>query len=235
MWDPKRSDIFPTRLPVLLPDAMATAIWRQGEELFRWFFFGGVDARVFWAHTYSTSTWFREHPASSRPWSKLAPISVYGDEVCTYKNTEVGSVEVLAFSSDFCSRHPPLSRYLLLTCYSEHCASSYTYNDIMEVVADRITRMSDPNHPAYNSYPWRGAGYDFMFSSVQGDLKFLHEKHLVHPFQSNLFCSWCPCRKIDNNISLTIGAMHETAEHRQERVSNAEYLRITHDDDRPFA
>ena len=63
--------------------------------------------------------------------------------------------------------------------------------------------------------------------SCQGDLKWLNEKHGMHIYTRNYFCSWCKCCKKHQDVRYTLGDMRETALHRQTRVSHADFLRDT--------
>ena len=229
MWDPKGCHVIHTRLPVIMPDSMARAMWHVGEKLFKHIFIGDeMDPTMYWDHLHATSAWFRGHPCAALPRAKLIPLSLYGDEVDTYRNSEVGTVECLGFSSDLCHRHGPLSRYMLLTCYSEHTASDHTYRDLMAVVNARIIRMCDPEIFDPDEYPWQACGYRFMFSSVQGDLKWLNEKHGMHPWRQNRFCTWCHVVKSGSaDPSMTAGDFRPTAAHLRTYVSTQEYLRLT--------
>ena len=117
---------------------------------------------------------------------------------------------------------------MLLTCYSEHTASDHTYRDLMAVVNARIIRMCDPEIFDPDEYPWQACGYRFMFSSVQGDLKWLNENHAMHPWRQNRFCTWCHVVKSGSaDPSMTAGDFRPTAAHLRTNVSTQEYLRLT--------
>lgn len=230
MWDHKESKIVRTKIPVLMPDQLAMAIWKLGERVFEWFFFGDMsrsDVERYWEHVYSTSEWFQVHPSAHLRRTGLIPMSLYADEVATYKGTEVGSIMVLGWTSDFCYNRSPLMRYMLLTAYSEYVASDYTYRDIMTAVCARIKFMVDVN----NRFPW-SSRFTFMFSSNQGDLKYMMQKHNLFPYNSNDFCSLCKCTKSGANVSMTLGDCRENAEHRNTLISHAEYIRATSPEER---
>lgn len=226
MWSPKERSLVQGQVAVIMPDRLAAAIWELGPEIFRWFFMGDMspaDVKSFWDHTAETSAWFREHPLATFPnREKLIPFAFYGDEVNVYKNAEMGSLEVLCWSSDLSFKHPPMARYLLLCVYSSHTASDYTYTDLMTAIIARVKDMVDPN----KTFPW-SKQFQFMFSSCQGDLKWLNEKHGMHIYTRNYFCSWCKCCKKHQDVRYTLGDMRETALHRQTRVSHADFLRDT--------
>ena len=227
MWNHKESKIMRTKIPVLMPDKLAAAIWSLGEETFQWFFLGDMsrdDVEQYWNHVYMTSDWFRAHPAATYPRSGLVPLSLYGDEVCTYKGTEVGTIMVLAWTSDFTYKRSPFMRYLLLTAYSEYIASDHTYDDIMTAVCERITLMVDIN----KKFPWSHR-FNFMFSSNQGDLKFMLYKHHLFAYNSNDMCSLCGCVKSDpaGRVGMTVGDFRSTALHRSTLVSHEDYMART--------
>ena len=227
MWDHKNSRIVAAKMPILMPDKMAEAIWMTSKELFKWIFLGDMsrsEVADYWNHVHSTSKWFQDHPAASYPREGLIPLSLYGDEVNTYKNSEIGVLMVLGWTSDFAYSRAPLNRYLLLTAYSEYISSDFTYRDVMGAVSERIKRMVDINE----SFPWSGE-YNFMFSSNQGDLKFLLQKHYIHLYQNNEFCSWCHCLKTDpaGDASMTLGDMRSEARHRSTCISHDEYMNST--------
>lgn len=227
MRDHKNARVIWAKVPVIMPDQLARAIWQLGRDVFHWFFMDKMsrdDCKAFWDHVYHTSDWYRSHPSSGRDRGGQIPLSFYGDEVACYKNTEVSQVVVLAWCSDFCYNRSPFTRYMLLTTYAEYAASDHTYDDIMTAVSASVTRLVDGSV----NYPWSGL-YNFMFSSNQGDLKFLLQKHHVHPYNSNRFCSWCLCTKKDpsGNVSMTLGDMREQADHISTGISHEEYMRDT--------
>ena len=225
MWDHKECKILHTKIPIIMPDKLAAAIWNMGSEVFEYFFLGGMSrdaVRSYWDHVHSTSEWFQVHPASSYPRSGLIPLSLYADDVATYKGTEVASIMVIGWTSDFCFNRSPLMRYLLLTAYSEFIASDYTYRDIMTAVCARITDMVDIT----KQFPW-SSQFTFMFSSNQGDLKYMLYKHNLFGYNSNEFCSWCKCQKAHQDPSMTLGDFREVASHRNTLISHEEYMQST--------
>ena len=81
-----------------------------------------------------------------------------------------------------------------------------------------------------------------MFSSVQGDLKWLNDRHNIHPYNAEFFCSWCNCRKVmkrqgeeDIDVSLTLSDFRETAAHRRTVITNEQYLEKTSEDNSPLS
>ena len=235
MWCPKQTRIIKAQVPVLMPDKVASAIWHRGRDVFEHFVMGDMsrsDVQAYWDHVYRTSDWYRCHPSSALDRAGQIPLSLYGDEVCTYKNSEIGNIMVLSWTSDFSYGRDPLGRYMLLTVYSEHTACQHTYGDIMKAVCERITMMQDPAR----QWPW-SQSFNFMYSSCQGDLKYLMMNHNIHHYTSNRFCSWCQCVKDDpdGNVGMTLGDMRENAEHLDTAVTNDEYLRTTSPQERVLA
>ena len=87
---PQQGHIIVKNIAVIFPDSMATALWEAGENIFRHFFFNGVNARKFWKHHGTHCEWFRRHvDYTYDKKSRLIPLSLYGDEVQTFKNTEL--------------------------------------------------------------------------------------------------------------------------------------------------
>ena len=84
----KEGSVVEIDLPVIFPDALAAALWESGEDIFRHYFLNDVNARQFWRHSAQHSQWFKNHPANlaNHKKSHLIPLSLYGDEVSTYKN-----------------------------------------------------------------------------------------------------------------------------------------------------
>ena len=227
MWDPKQSCIVRAKIPVLMPDKVAAAIWELGKDVFHDVFLGDFsrsDVKKYWDHVHSTSEWFRDHPAAAYPREGLIPLSLYGDEVQTYKGSEVGTIMVLAWCSDFAYNRSALHRYMLIATYSEYLACDETYDDLMGAVCDNVIKMVGNQE----SYPWSGE-FQFMFSSNQGDLKFLLNNHHVHPYKNNGFCSWCLCTKSDpaGDVGMTLGDFRETATHRSTLISHEQYMQST--------
>ncbi|CAE7240163.1 unnamed protein product, partial [Symbiodinium microadriaticum] len=114
---PQRGTAEEYELPVIFPDTLAAALWDCGEDIFRHFMFGTTNARKYWKHCTERCSWFQGHPSSSYARkSCMVPLSLYGDEVQSFKNTEAGIVEILAWSSDFTAGHVPLERYMPILC-----------------------------------------------------------------------------------------------------------------------
>ena len=208
-YAPQQGVVVEKNMPIIFPDSMATALWKRGEKVFRHYFFGQVNARKFWKHCMDHCAWFKQHPAAQyNKKSCLIPLSLYGDEVQSYKNSECGVVEVFGWCSDFADGQSPLSRYLPIFCFSEHLLADETWPDIWRGLLPRLHRMVTENN-----FPWSAAGYKFMLSSLQGDLKWLLQRFGVFNYMRNEFCSLCGCCKAHADNSMTVGDMRENASH----------------------
>lgn len=73
----------------------------------------------------------------------------------------------------------------------------WTYDDITGPVVQRVQTMVDPS--MINA--WNGDGYMFVFSSLQGDWKFIKDQYKLHNYRANLFCSTCGVPKKDTCLS----------------------------------
>ena len=137
LWDPTLNEVVHSTLPFIDPVSLASSLWRRGKGIFRRFFFGQLtEQEVFqyWDNASLRCEWFQKHEASSWDrscWPKLCPISLYGDDVNNYRNTEAGNISILTFCSDLAHGNSPYLRYLLLTLYSEYTACASTYDDVM--------------------------------------------------------------------------------------------------------
>ena len=220
LHSPKLGTIVRTNVPVIMPDSMAEAIWQVGEQTFRHYFLGSVNARKFWRHCNENCEWFRQHPgAHHSKKSHLLPFSLYGDEVQSFRNTEAGAIEILGWSSDFGHGHAPLSRYLPILALSEHLICDDTWPDIWRAIIPRLHRLLTSGQ-----FAWSAAGYKFMLSSIQGDLKWLLSKFGVFNFLKNEFCTRCACCKAHPNDSMTLGDMRVNASHASTTVTHAQFL-----------
>ncbi|CAE7402808.1 unnamed protein product [Symbiodinium sp. CCMP2592] len=190
--------------------------------------FGKTNARKYWKHCTERCSWFQGHPSSSYARkSHLVPLSLYGDEVQSFKNTEAGIVEILAWSSDFTAGHAPLERYMPILCISEHHVHEKTWGDVWSALIPRLRRMCSED-----TFPWSSSGYRFMISSLQGGLKWLNQKFEINAFNSNELCSRCRCCKNHADAGMTVGDMRVDATHRSTMVSHAEFLQEIPAEDR---
>lgn len=221
LYNPKTEEESVQNLSMIFPDKMAAALYLHSEELFKKVFFGEkVDAAEFWSHIKNVS-WMQNHPASqSNQPDKLIPMSFYGDEVQSFRNTEGGVVSVVAWCSDFSAGLPALSRYFTICVLPDHYATARTFLDIWGALAPRIKNMCD----ARVVHPWTAGGFQFTYSSTQGDLKWLLEKFGMHNYHKNLFCSWCACAKNHADLSMTLGDFREEAAHRQTRIDHDQFF-----------
>ena len=138
MWDPSLNEVVQMDICFIDPVSLAEALWRKGRHIFRKVFFGGLnedEVQAYWENCSQRCEFFKKSAAASwdaSSWRRLAPISVYGDDVSNYRATEAGNISILAWTSDLARGNSPFLRYLLISQYSEYTASEHTYNDIME-------------------------------------------------------------------------------------------------------
>lgn len=222
LYNPKTEEESEQNLAMIFPDKMADALYRHDERVFQQVFFGErVNARDYWEHTRKFTPWINDHPSfRCTKIDKLIPISLYGDEVQSFRNTEGGVVSVLAWCSDFSAGLPALSRYLAICVVPDHYTTSRTFLDIWKLLAPRITRMCSDQV----RHVWTSGGYQFTYSSTQGDLKWILEKFGFHNFRANNMCSWCECCKQHPDPGMTLGNFKEDAAHRQTRISHDEFF-----------
>ena len=218
LYNPKTEQESPQYVAMIFPDMMASALYLHSEKIFRKVFFGDkVDASTFWKHCQKNAPWMKNHPASkSTRLDRLIPMSLYGDEVQCFRNTEGGVVSVVAWCSDFSASLASLSRYFPICILPDHYATPNTFEDIWRALAPRISNMCDNQV----DHVWSKDGYAFTYSSTQGDLKWLVEKFGLHNYHKNSFCSWCACVKSHADPSMTLGDFREGASHRSTRVSH---------------
>ena len=229
MYNHKKGRELPEDMFVIWPDDLAACIWRRGEDVFREFFCGTEDISAYWDHHARFCDWFKKHPmANHQPRSHLLPFSLYGDGINVFKQTQSGTVEVLGWTSDFVPTNHPMKRYLLINVYSEHHATESTFEDLMQALVPRLCRMVDPNAV----FPWTASGYQWMFSSVQGDLAWICSKFQLFQYRSNEFCSLCPCVKNHPDVSMTLADFRESAAHRQTRYAHEDFISMTEEESR---
>ena len=222
LYNPKTEEETLQPLSMIFPDKLAAALYTTSEPLFKKLFLGDrVDPAKYWTHCRQHAKWMEGHPAMEQTNSeKLIPMSLYGDEVQSFRNTEGGVVSVLAWCSDFSAGMASLSRYFTICVLPDHYTTGGTWTDIWKILAPRINRMCDNRV----DHPWSSGGYHFTYSSTQGDLKWLLEKFGLHNFKKNNICSWCGVCKAHENPSMTIGDFREEAEHRQTRISHEQFF-----------
>ena len=231
--NPATTEIRPVNFSCLFPDVLAQEIWAKGEEYFRYFFLGSQSAEPFWTHVQDTA-WGAALAGPGVPdRAKLIPITFYGDEVYTYKNTECGIITVLAWSADYMTAaHGPLDRYFLIAAYSQYLECKETWEDLAAVLADRFNSLV-----SRTDWPWCAQGFRFVFSSVTGDLKWIKDRFGMHNYAANRFCSYCNCVKRDaqGRTEYTLTDFRETAVHRQHRILHEDFLRSTQPHERALA
>ena len=155
MWDPARNEIVTQTIPMLDPCGLATALWNYDKRVFKRVFFADlseIEVENYWRNAAAHGEWFQKLEASSwepSKWRKMAPLSIYGDDVASYRNTEAGNISILTFCSDLGHGNSPFTRYFLLSLYSEYLASEFTYGDLIDT---------------YLSFNFR----DFSFMEIRG-------------------------------------------------------------------
>ena len=199
------------QMAILFPDSLADALFRAGEKVFQKTLFADVNAADFWEHVKNHCPWYEGHPAQSYPLkSHLVPFSLYGDDISTYRNSDVGNITVLGWTSDFTWGNSAFLRYFPICVYSEHNAiPDITMPDIMSHLVPRLREMFDSSM----LHTWSSSGYHFCMSSIQGDLKWIAEMFHLHNYRANQFCSLCGCCKNHDDISMTLGDFRENASH----------------------
>ena len=202
-------------ISVIYPDDMAHALFAKGPKVWQHCMFGNLtpqDVKTFWLHCKETCDWFKGNPCHNYPvLEKLIPMSFYGDDIAAYKGSETGSITVLGWCSDFAYKNSSLTRYFPIAIYPEYAATEWTYNDIMGPIVSRVQNMLDREM----LHEWSSDGYMLVFSSLQGDLKFIKEHYHLHNYNSNKFCSVCGAVKKseDGNLSMTLADFRERAAH----------------------
>lgn len=210
MYNHKTASIEWQSVPVLFPDDLATALYKRGENVFQHCMMGKVDAAKYLGHCSRNDSWFSTHPMKHYPrLDRLIPFSLYGDDVQCYKNSEIGTVSIIGWTSDFAFNNKSLTRYFPICVYSEHCSTEYTHEDIMVAVTERIRSMVDPEE----IQEWSSTGWAFIFSNVQGDLKWIRDQYGIFNFSANDCCSLCGAVKDHDDPSMTIADFRPTASH----------------------
>ena len=231
---PATAEIKAVQLPCLMPDEFALKIWSLGEEYFRYYFLGNQNPADLWNHVRGTP-WgaAATAEAGSGGVDKLIPITFYGDEIYTYKNTDCGVIVVLAWGADYVTAAlGPLDRYFLITGYSQYLQCEHTWPDLAAELTQRFKNLVSLTH-----WPWCKKGWKFHFSSVTGDLKWIKDHFQMQDYAANAFCSYCPCVKKDaaGRIEHTLSDFRETAAHRRVRVLHENFLANTALQDRALS
>ena len=126
-----------------------------------------------------------------------------------YRNSEIGTVSIIGWTSDFGYLNTSLLRYYPICVFSEHASTDFTHEDIMKQVVPRIAEMVDPQV----IHDWSSNGWAFIFSQIQGDLKWIRDHYGLYQFTSNDCCSLCGAVKDHANPSMTIADFRPTAAH----------------------
>ncbi|CAE7362594.1 unnamed protein product [Symbiodinium sp. CCMP2592] len=203
MWDPRDNAIISVELEVLFPDTIARAIWQYSPDVFENIFLGPAGpegAKLFWDNAKRNCPWYPPHIQQSEH-AGLMPLSLYGDDVQAYRNSDPGAISAIGWCSDFGRGHEAFLHYMLCTVFSEYCACEHTYEDLMEALLPRFHDMCDAD-PKKN--PWCSRGLRFVFTGVQGDLKWLLSRYGLHNYAKNGCCSLCNAVKNDPDPCKTI-------------------------------
>ena len=226
MWDHKQGQEVWTKHPIIWPDEYATALYNNSKDNFRRCFAPIEDEEIcqYWQHVQGRCPWFSGHPAEKVPQkNRLLPLSLYGDEINAFRNVENGSICVMGWTSDFANGNTALSRYHLTTCFSEHNSTEHTFDDIIRALLPRLQQMCERE-----DYVWSQDGWRWMYSSTQGDLKYITDRFHLHNFRKNAFCSWCSvCKKDPENLSNTLADFRENAAYRLAMTSHEDYMART--------
>ena len=139
---PSTAEVKTVKFPCIFPDALALELWRMGEPYFRYFFLRNQDASSLWKHVEHIS-WGSQMIANARgDLSKLIPVTCYGDEIYTYKNSECGVVAVLAWATDYLTAESgPLERYFTIATYAQYLECDDTWPDLSKEVAARFRAL----------------------------------------------------------------------------------------------
>ncbi|CAE7467067.1 unnamed protein product [Symbiodinium sp. CCMP2456] len=195
---------------VIFPDVLARAVWDSGKDVFEHIYFGKLGrtgAAEYWENVRARCAWYPPNiPESCH--SGLIPVSLYGDEVHAYRNTDPGAVSVVGWCSDLSFGVDAMLQYGLICVYSEYCECETTYGEIMEAVLPRLNYLCDPNA----LHPWKDE-FRFVLCGVRGDLKWINDKYKIHNYRLNDFCSRCSCVKTADNVYETITAFGDKAQH----------------------
>ena len=198
-------------LAALWPDDLASALFGHGEDVFQHCMLGDSDPFQYWSHVKEHAEWFRGHSARGYTrLDRLIPISLYGDDVNCYRNAEVGTISIIAWTPDLAYHNQSLVRYYPICVYSDYCATEHTYEDIMQALLPRLQLMTNTE---CIDFDWSKDGYAFVMSSLQGDLKWIWQKYNVHNWRQNNFCSLCGCVKVHSDVSMTISDFRPSARH----------------------
>ena len=227
---PSTAEIKVQQFPCIFPHDLAVELWRLGEPYFRYFFLGDQDASSLWNHVEKTTWGSRILADFQGDRSKLIPITFYGDEIYTYKNSECGVVAVLAWATDYLTAdRGPLERYFTIAGFAQYLECEHTWPDLSEELAKSFRALV-----SRDDWPWCPEGYKFSFSSVTGDLKWVKERFQMHDYNANEFCSYCNVVKRDLNGRLenTLSDFRTTAAHMQVRITHEDYIEATAPEDR---
>ncbi|OLP95178.1 hypothetical protein AK812_SmicGene22716 [Symbiodinium microadriaticum] len=225
LYNPSTETIYEAKLPMICPVSFATAIWREGPDLFESIFMGAegkAGAQRFWTNARENASWFKAAAIPESSYPGLLPIYLYGDDVDAYRNSESGAVSAIGWGCDFGYKNEAMLQTLLLCVYAEYTACEHTHDDIMLYACEKFKQMADP----HINHPWHFGGFKFMLCSCRGDLKWINGKFKIHHYMRNKdeFCSMCSACKKHDDVRHTYTDFREGSLHKQGRLSNDEYL-----------
>ena len=153
LWDPASNAIVVSKLAFLDPVSLASALFIRGPHVFRYCFFGGLDeaqVSAYWETTAARCEWFKRSYAAK--WDgpalrRLAPVSLHGDDVNNYRNTEAGNISIISWTSDLSRGNSPFLRYFLLSLYSEYTACQHTFSDLMDTWFPNVQALLSTYYP----------------------------------------------------------------------------------------
>ena len=213
MYNHETSQVEWQDIACLFPDTMAAALFQQGPRVWNHTMFGNrppQEVLQYWEHCKQHCDWFRGSTCYDYPnLSKLIGMSFYGDDIAAYKASETGSITCLGWSSDLSYKNSSMTRYFPICVYPDYSATEWTHDDIMSHVIARVRDMVDPEV----IHIWSEDGSQFVFSSLQGDLKFVRDQYHLHDYRSNEFCSLCGAVKSHMDVSMTLADFRENASH----------------------
>ncbi|CAE7249221.1 unnamed protein product, partial [Symbiodinium necroappetens] len=173
LYNPSTETIYEAKLPMICPVSFATAIWREGPDLFESIFMGAegkAGAQRFWTNARENASWFKAAAIPESSYPGLLPIYLYGDDVDAYRNSESGAVSAIGWGCDFGYKNEAMLQTLLLCVYAEYTACEHTHDDIMLYACEKFKQMADP----HINHPWHFGGFKFMLCSCRGDLKWIN-------------------------------------------------------------
>ena len=158
LWDPASNAIVVAQLSFVDPVGLASALFSRGAHVFRRCFFGQMEesqVQTYWEATAARCEWFKRSYAAewdAHALRRMAPVSLHGDDVNNYRNTEAGNISIVSWTSDLSRGNSPFLRYFLVSLYSEYTACEHTFSDLMETGLLLIVRKLCCNCNGWGTY-----------------------------------------------------------------------------------